>query len=411
MKAMKNEEIRKSVSEFYAGLIRGQESCCSPGCCSAEPGVSVAEVIGYRSSELASIPREATGSSFGCGNPLAFAEIKPGETVLDLGSGGGIDCFLAAQRVGDSGKVIGLDMTQEMVDRARKTAEENGYKNVEFRLGKIEEMPVESASVDWIVSNCVINLSPEKEKVFAEAYRVLRPGGKLLISDVVAEGLPEDMRQDLSAWASCVAGAVPEREYLAMIRDAGFDEVEIVDRVDYVTPSEGRPFRLSSIRVRGAKMQRGATGKDGQIGLEQQQGRTEGKMHSGQKEKTDRNGSVSALDKETRLLVAAGAAIAAGCMPCLETIAAMARSQGIDEKKLREAVMTGQHVRDQAAAKMRSFADGLVGTHLQDRSEAVPAGGCCPASSESVGAIGSRQSSPGTARDTVGSCCSGQGEK
>ncbi len=251
--AMKNEEIRKSVSEFYAGLIRGQGSCCSPGCCSTEPGAGVAEAIGYRASELDAIPREARGSSFGCGNPLAFAEIKSGETVLDLGSGGGIDCFLAAQRVGDSGKVIGLDMTQEMVDRARKTAAENGYKNVEFRLGKIEEMPVETASVDWIVSNCVINLSPEKEKVFAEAYRVLRPGGKLLISDVVAEGLPEDVRQDISAWASCVAGAVTESEYLAMIRDAGFEQVEIVDRLDYVTPSESQPFLLSSIRVRGVK--------------------------------------------------------------------------------------------------------------------------------------------------------------
>lgn len=378
--ALNNEEIRKSVSAFYAGLIQGQGSCCSAGCCSPEPGGGVAEALGYEASELDSIPREARGSSFGCGNPLAFAEVMPGETVLDLGSGGGIDCFLAAQRVGDSGKVIGLDMTQEMVEKARKTAAENGYRNVEFRLGKIEEMPVESGTVDWIISNCVINLSPEKEKVFAEAYRVLKPGGKLLISDVVAEGLPEDIRQDISAWASCVAGAVSEDQYLAMIRDAGFEQVSIVDRVDYVTPSESQPYRLSSIRVRGVKGP--GAGKEASHG----------------------SGTIAALDKETRLLVAAGAAIAAGCIPCLETIAAMARSEGVDEKKLREAVMTGQHVRDQAAAKMRDFADRLLGTHLQGRAEPSAGAGCCPASSETVRADGSGQS-PGSRASGVPGCC------
>lgn len=379
---LKNEEIRKRVSEFYAGLIQGQGSCCFSGSCSPESGGGVAEALGYQSSELDSIPPDARGSSFGCGNPLAFAEVMPGETVLDLGSGGGIDCFLAAQRVGDLGKVIGLDMTQEMVEKARKTAAENGYRNVEFRLGKIEEMPVESGTVDWVISNCVINLSPEKEKVFAEAYRVLKPGGKLLISDVVAEGLPEDIRQDISAWASCVAGAVTEDEYLAMIRDAGFEQVSIVDRVDYVTPSGNEPYRLSSIRVRGVK--RPGAGK----------------------EESHMSGTIAALDKETRLLVAAGAAIAAGCMPCLETIAAMARSEGVDERKLREAVMTGQHVRDQAAAKMRDFADRLLGTHLQGKVD-PSAGGCCPASSKTVSAEESPQPSGLKATGTGGCCGSG----
>lgn len=324
--ALKNEEIRKSVSEFYAALIQGQGSCCSAGCCSPEPGVGVAEALGYQPSELDSIPREAKGSSFGCGNPLAFAEVMPGETVLDLGSGGGMDCFLAAQRVGDSGKVIGLDMTQEMVEKARKTAAENGYRNVEFRLGKIEEMPVESGSVDWVISNCVINLSPEKEKVFAESYRVLKPGGKLLISDVVAEGLPEDMRQDISAWASCVAGAVTEDEYLAMIRDAGFEQVSIVDRVDYVTPSESQPYRLSSIRVRGVK------------------------------------------------------------------------TSGIGKQ---ESHMGG------TSTKIQAFADGLLGTHLEGRAEPGAGAGCCPASSETVGEDGSRQSPGSRARGASGCCSSG----
>ena len=251
--ALRKEEIRKGVSEFYAGLIKEKGGDCCTGCCSPEPGT--AEKVGYTKQDLEGIPQEAGGSSFGCGNPLAFAEVKAGETVLDLGSGGGIDCFLAADRVGKSGRVIGLDMTEEMIERATKTAEQNGYGNVEFRLGQIEEMPVETGSVDWVISNCVINLSPEKEKVFAESFRVLKPGGRLLISDMVAEDLPDEMREDISAWASCVSGAVTEGEYLGMIRAAGFEQVEIVDRVDYVEPSREKPYQLASIRVKGIKKQ------------------------------------------------------------------------------------------------------------------------------------------------------------
>jgi SAM-dependent methyltransferase len=259
---LKKEEIHKGVSEFYAGLIKeeagdGTASCCAQdtatSCCWPEAGTGIAESVGYTKQDLEAIPAEATGSSFGCGNPLAFAEVMPGESILDLGSGGGIDCFIAADRVGKSGRVIGLDMTEEMIDQARKTAAENGYDNVEFRFGKIEEMPVENADVDWVISNCVINLSPEKEKVFAEAFRVLKPGGRLLISDVVAEDLPDEMRNDIAAWASCVAGAVTEGQYLGMIRDAGFEEVEIVDRLDYVQTSEEQPYKLASIRVKAVR--------------------------------------------------------------------------------------------------------------------------------------------------------------
>jgi SAM-dependent methyltransferase len=264
--ALKNEEIHQGVSRFYAGLVReagaeGCTSCCTPAaapaaCCQQEPGTEIAERIGYSKPELEAIPKEASGSSFGCGNPLAFAEVRPGESVLDLGSGGGIDCFIAVDRVGTSGRVIGLDMTEEMVAKARRTAERHGYGNVEFRLGKIEEMPVETATVDWVISNCVINLSPEKHKVFAEAFRVLKPGGRILISDMVAQGLPEAMREDISAWASCVAGAVTEEEYVGMIRAAGFEQVEIVDRLDYVRPSEEQPYKLASIRVKASKPER-----------------------------------------------------------------------------------------------------------------------------------------------------------
>ena len=249
--ALRKEEIHKGVSEFYAGLIKEKGGDCCTGCCSPETGT--AEKVGYTKQDLEGIPQEAGGSSFGCGNPLAFAEVEPGETVLDLGSGGGIDCFLAADRVGESGRVIGLDMTEEMIEKATKTAEQNGYGNVEFRLGQIEEMPVETASVDWVISNCVINLSPEKKNVFSETFRVLRPGGRLLISDMVAEDLPDAMREDISAWAGCVSGAVTEDEYLGMIRDAGFEQVEIVDRLDYVKPSEEQPYKLASIRVKGIK--------------------------------------------------------------------------------------------------------------------------------------------------------------
>jgi SAM-dependent methyltransferase len=249
--ALRKEEIHKGVSEFYAGLIKEKGGDCCTGCCSPETGT--AEKVGYTKQDLEGIPQEAGGSSFGCGNPLAFAEVEPGETVLDLGSGGGIDCFLAADRVGESGRVIGLDMTEEMIEKATKTAEQNGYGNVEFRLGQIEEMPVETASVDWVISNCVINLSPEKKDVFSETFRVLRPGGRLLISDMVAEDLPDAMREDISAWAGCVSGAVTEGEYLGMIRAAGFEQVEIVDRLDYVDPSEEQPYKLASIRVKGIK--------------------------------------------------------------------------------------------------------------------------------------------------------------
>jgi SAM-dependent methyltransferase len=249
--ALRKEEIHKGVSEFYAGLIKEKGGDCCTGCCSPETGT--AEKVGYTKQDLEGIPQEAGGSSFGCGNPLAFAEVERGETVLDLGSGGGIDCFLAADRVGESGRVIGLDMTEEMIEKATKTAEQNGYGNVEFRLGQIEEMPVETASVDWVISNCVINLSPEKGNVFAETFRVLRPGGRLLISDMVAEDLPDAMREDISAWAGCVSGAVTEDEYLGMIRAAGFEQVEIVDRLDYVKPSEEQTYKLASIRVKGIK--------------------------------------------------------------------------------------------------------------------------------------------------------------
>jgi len=185
----------------------------------------------YAADELEGLPESVTGASLGCGNPLAIASLRPGEVVLDLGSGGGIDCFLAARQVGPEGRVIGLDMTPEMVKLARQNAKKLGVTNVDFRYGEMEEMPLPDESVDVVISNCVINLSPDKDAVFAEAYRVLRPGGRLSVSDIVVDGeLPESIRSRLDAWAECISGALDEKVYLAKIQAAGFERVEVLSR-------------------------------------------------------------------------------------------------------------------------------------------------------------------------------------
>ena len=225
--------IKSFVKERYAGLAREKAgSCCSssstssPSCCA--PGVapseaqSITEAL-YTKEELESLPEEMRNISWGCGNPTAIAELKEGEVVLDLGSGGGLDCFLAAQRVGASGKVIGLDMTPEMVSLARENAKKMGIDNVEFRLGEMEHMPVENDSIDVIISNCVINLSPDKDAVFREAFRVLKPGGNLCVSDMVLlQDLPSEIKESLDQWAGCVAGAINKNLYLDKLHAAGF---------------------------------------------------------------------------------------------------------------------------------------------------------------------------------------------
>ena len=186
------------------------------------------ETVGYSKEELDSLP-EGANLGLGCGNPLAFSSIREGDTVVDLGSGGGIDCFLAAKQVGDTGNVIGIDMTPEMLERARANAEKGGYTNVEFRLGEIEALPVADATVDLVISNCVINLSPEKDRVFREIFRVLKPGGQFFVSDIVLKKpLPEVVRQSVAAYAGCVAGALLKEDYLQTITDAGFSEPTVL---------------------------------------------------------------------------------------------------------------------------------------------------------------------------------------
>jgi SAM-dependent methyltransferase len=230
---MDTERVHATVREGYSLVA---EQGCGCGCsCGADAG-EIGARIGYTSEEMGSVP-EGSNLGLGCGNPVALAGLAPGETVLDLGSGAGFDAFIAARAVGASGHVIGVDMTPEMLARARENARAGGYANVEFRLGEIEHLPVADGSVDVAISNCVINLSPEKGQVFREAFRVLKPGARLLVSDIVMVGeLPERVRQSVAAYVGCIAGAVSLERYLALIRSAGFAGVEVI---------EEKPFPVS----------------------------------------------------------------------------------------------------------------------------------------------------------------------
>ncbi len=228
---MKDTEIKKVVREDYAAVARGTRSCCGSACCSNEGELvqTVSKDIGYSDEELKSVP-DGANMGLGCGNPIALASLVEGETVLDLGSGGGFDCFLASNKVGQTGKVIGVDMTPEMLEKARKNAEKGGYRNVEFRLGEIENLPAADNSVDAIISNCVINLSPDKKQVFSEAFRVLKPGGRLMISDIVLlKELPDFILNSVTAYSGCISGAMLKDAYLEMIKEAGFQNVKILD--------------------------------------------------------------------------------------------------------------------------------------------------------------------------------------
>lgn len=232
MNDVKHDEIRQAVRRQY-GLVAEGEGCgCGAACCGATTAAAdtLSQALGYSENETAAVP-EGANMGLGCGNPQAIADLKAGETVLDLGSGGGFDCFLAARQVGNSGRVIGIDMTPAMISKARVNAEKGDYRNVEFRLGEIENLPVADGAADAVISNCVINLSPDKYRVFAEAFRVLKPGGRLAISDVVAFGeLPEDIRQDMELFTGCMAGASLISEVEQMLTATGFQQVRIAPK-------------------------------------------------------------------------------------------------------------------------------------------------------------------------------------
>jgi arsenite methyltransferase len=223
------EAIREMVKSRYGSIAKEKSSSC----CATQTPEMLARAAGYSDEELKQVPEDAN-MGLGCGNPLAYAELREGNVVVDLGSGGGFDVFLAARAVGDTGRVIGIDMADDMIALARKNAEKGGYRNVEFRKGTIEQLPVDSATADLIISNCVINLSPEKPKVFVEAFRVLKPGGRLMVSDIVlTEPLPEKLVSHMGLYAACVAGAALREDYIGAIRSAGFDEIKILDEIGF----------------------------------------------------------------------------------------------------------------------------------------------------------------------------------
>lgn len=232
MEKFSKNKIRESVMESYKKVALSNSSCDSnsSSCCGASEADVLADVskaMGYSDSEYSSVP-DGSNMGLGCGNPQAIASLKEGESVLDLGSGGGFDCFLSSKSVGDTGKVIGVDMTPEMISKARINAEKGGFKNVDFRLGEIEHLPLADSTVDVIISNCVINLSPEKDKVFNESFRVLKPGGRLAISDIVSSvEIPDELKKDLSLYSACVTGASSINEIEKLLISAGFSDINI----------------------------------------------------------------------------------------------------------------------------------------------------------------------------------------
>ena len=274
---MSNEKIKKAVRKGYAEIAKRDSSCCiptSPCCGSSDLAEDIDRKIGYAKEELNAVPKGAN-LGLGCGNPTALASLKEGEIVLDLGSGAGFDCFLAANKVGKTGRVIGVDMTPEMIDKARENATKGNYENVEFMLGEIENLPAGDNSVDVLISNCVINLSPNKKRVFMEAFRVLKPQGRLMISDIVLlKELPDSIKNSVSAYIACVSGAIMKNDYMDLIKKAGFQRVNIMDEspfhielmvndtaakrpIEALNPSsengEGILNSIASIKVSGIK--------------------------------------------------------------------------------------------------------------------------------------------------------------
>ena len=252
MQKANSSKIKDSVRRQYAKIALGENSCCAPGQCCTSPA-DAAQEVGYHSQDLKSIP-EASILGAGCGAPVNFADIKKGETVVDLGSGAGIDVFLSSNRVGKEGKVIGIDMTDEMLRRARKIASEYGYANVEFRKGDIEqEIPVDDSSVDLVISNCVVNLTSNKGDAFGQIHRILKSGGRMVISDLVADREIESDRIDSSKWCSCIDGTLTREHYLESIKKAGFKRVEILQERPYMEGDQVDGRKLTSLVIMAVK--------------------------------------------------------------------------------------------------------------------------------------------------------------
>jgi AhpD family alkylhydroperoxidase len=361
-----DRDIKDAVKQRYASAIQGGSSCCGPGsssvpqaggsCCGAasgESGRSLADMAGYGAEELAALPADAVEHSFGCGNPLAFSAVQPGHVVLDIGSGAGIDCLLAAEKVGPTGKVIGLDMTPEMIERARRNAREAGVTNVEFRLGDAEKMPVEDASADWVISNCVINLSPDKPAVFREIARVLRPGGRIAISDIVAAELPDTVRESRDAWTGCLAGAISEEAYVAGLQAAGLQDVRVSSRTVYDASQLAGLFGSACCGV-------GQTGPEAAALARQAAGKVWSARFEGVKGEGAREAG-SLFSPAVAELVAIGAAIAANCEPCFKYHYDQARKLGVTPADMARAVTMAQAVKDAPARAMLALAERYLG--------------------------------------------------
>ena len=254
------KEIKRIVRDGYAKAVTQKTSCCSTSSCcgSTSKAKDMSKKVGYSDVEMSAVP-EGANLGFGCGNPVALASLKEGDVVLDLGSGAGFDAFLAAGRVGKTGRVIGVDMTPEMLEKARANAQKGNYANVEFRLGEIEKLPVDNNSIDVIISNCVINLSPDKEEVFKDAYRVLKSGGRLMVSDLVLDkDLPKEIKGSIEAYVGCLAGAIKKDEYLKFITAAGFKNVLVISESSYPVDAmfdnlKGAQDAVVSIKVSALK--------------------------------------------------------------------------------------------------------------------------------------------------------------
>lgn len=252
MEKKRQKSIKQTIRKNYGKIALEESSegaCCAPGCCSSPSPAKAAADVGYDINELESVP-EASVLGVGCGAPVRFAELQKGETVVDLGSGAGIDVFLSANKVGKSGRAIGIDMTEEMLARARRNAKNGGYANVEFRKGDIEEkIPVDEGSADVVISNCVINLTTDKVKAFKEIRRVLKGGGRIVISDLVTDRKADSI--DPEMWSSCIDGALTKNDYLASIKKAGFKDASVLEERQYGEPVNGR--KITSIVVRAVK--------------------------------------------------------------------------------------------------------------------------------------------------------------
>lgn len=251
----KTDKIKKIVKDKYSKIAIQNTSCCpSSSCCeSANQIQDISKAVGYSDKEMGIVPKGAN-LGLGCGNPVAIASLKEGEIVLDLGSGAGFDAFLAAAKVGRNGKVIGVDMTPEMINRASENARRGKYSNVEFKLGDIENLPVDDNFVDVVISNCVINLSPDKEGVFKEAFRVLKPGGRIMVSDLVLiKDLPDEIKRSAEAYVGCIAGAVRKEDYIKYIKEAGFQKIKIISQDDYPVESGIGASVVASVKISAIK--------------------------------------------------------------------------------------------------------------------------------------------------------------